>query len=169
MSNKLPAWARDWLDNAEAGGEAALRALKDKVVHENIQIQADLSDDKRGMLADRADYLADGATGREAQIKASAGTDFAWRGRATYAASVRQQIIALINGRLRALQVDRNTKGGQRSTGAIAPERMVVHVANDRTLEQSRSFVQTWIDDGWSPVSVVPRHDGTLIVFRKDF
>lgn len=169
MSAKLSTWARDLLARAESEGEPALRALKDKMVQQNIQIQSDLADDKRGMLAERADYLADGATGRDAQMKASATTDFEWRGRAAYASSVRQQMIAHINGRLRELQATRNVKSGQRPTGAIPPERTVAHIANDQTLEESRDFVQTWIDDGWSPVGVIPRHDGTLIVFRKDF
>ena len=166
---KLPIWARAQLVQAESEGESALRALKAKAVQENIQIQADLGEDKRGMMADRADYLADGATSKEAQIKASATTDFEWRSRAVYAAAVRQQMIAFINQRLRDIQTARNAQSGQRSTGAVPPERMVIEIANARTLSDARAFVQSWIDEGWSTVGVIPRHDGTLLVLRKDF
>lgn len=172
MSAKLPAWARAQLEQAESEGEPALRELKVKLVQENIQIQADLAEDKRGMLAERADYLADGETGRSAQIKASAGTDFAWRGRAAYASSVRQQVIAQINVRLCAFQTAReanNAQAPKKAKTVEVPARIVVALGRERSLENARAFVQSWIDEGWSTIGVIPHHEGTLVIFRKDF
>jgi len=150
---------------AAGADEQAMRQLLARLVAEKLEIQSQLSDSKAQMTAARGNLLADGVGPREAQVRATSTTDQAWRGRAVHAVTVKDKQITRLRGALAAL-VGGGRAGTPQGPGA---RKAVAFPFADTDIFETASKLQSFIDEGWSSVSVVPHPEGVIVVFRKDF
>lgn len=153
---------------------AGIRTALDTLLQVKTRIEAQLAESKGQMAEVRSELLRAGEDPRIAQITATGSTDQGWRGRAVGALKGIDGKMGRLRSALRSNVVPEKAS----NTGKAMPERKAICMHG--TPEEITDNIQSWIDDGWSPVQTLacPRTCKTtgvalppavIVVLRKDF